>query len=234
MFNFGGADGGHPANFIPFKTIVPYLLGNQGFIIAGANLFFNVILLVPVGILACLAFRNITWKKSLAVAIGAGLSIEIMQAVLRLGIFDVDDVTLNALGVMTGYWTFIVLSKWIGSRQYKNIVIAALIIICMFAGSFYALYAKGQDAGNLADRTASNSGNLCGNTPGNGQIVNISDDTITIKRNDGVLQIIKLTDKTTIKTPARAATKADLKVKDRVTVVINDTETAAAVLVCGT
>jgi glycopeptide antibiotics resistance protein len=152
-FNFGGADGGHPANFVPFKTIVPYLFGDQGLVIAGANLLGNIALLVPIGLLAPFVFRNMTWKKSLTLAVAAGLVIEIMQAALRLGIFDIDDVILNAIGVMAGYWTFVVLAKWVGSKKYKHIAIVAIIIIFTIVAVLYALYPKGQPVVNPADRT---------------------------------------------------------------------------------
>jgi glycopeptide antibiotics resistance protein len=44
-----------------------------------------------------------TWRKSLALAVAVGLAIEGMEVVFRVGIFDIDDVILNALGVMLGY-----------------------------------------------------------------------------------------------------------------------------------
>src|SRR4051812_27726088 len=69
MLNFGGTNGGHPPNFIPFTTIVPYLFGNQGLVIAGVNLLGNVVLLMPIGLLAPLVYRKIDWKRSLALAV---------------------------------------------------------------------------------------------------------------------------------------------------------------------
>ncbi|MES2225651.1 MAG: VanZ family protein [Patescibacteria group bacterium] len=103
MLRFGGADANGQANFVPFRTIFPYLLGYKGWIIAGINLVGNVGLLVPIGILAPFVFQNLTWKKSLVLACVAGLVIEGMQVLFRVGIFDIDDVILNALGVMIGY-----------------------------------------------------------------------------------------------------------------------------------
>jgi glycopeptide antibiotics resistance protein len=129
MLNFSGTDGGHPANFVPFKTILPYLLGDKGLIIAGANLVGNIAPLVPIGFLVPFVYRNMTWKKSLALAAAAGLAIEGMQVVLSLGIFDIDDLILNALGVMIGSWTFAILAKWVRSKNYKNIILTAIIVI---------------------------------------------------------------------------------------------------------
>jgi glycopeptide antibiotics resistance protein len=122
MLNFGGSHEG-PANLLPFKTILPYLLGEKGLIIAGINLVGNIVLLVPIGLLVPFAWRNTTWKKSLALAVAAGFSIEGMQAVLRVGIFDIDDVILNGLGVMIGYWTFTIFRKMTSSMRSENIII---------------------------------------------------------------------------------------------------------------
>jgi glycopeptide antibiotics resistance protein len=103
--NFGGSHAG-PPNFIPFKTILPYLLGEKGLLIACINLVGNIILLVPIGFLVPFIHQTLTWKKMLILAIAAGFTIEGLQALLRVGIFDIDDILLNGLGVMIGYWTF--------------------------------------------------------------------------------------------------------------------------------
>ena len=115
MLNFGGSREGQ-ANFLPFKTILPYLLGERGLIIAVINLVGNVVLLVPIGFLIPFVYQNMTWKKSLTLAVAAGLAIEGMQVVFRVGIFDIDDLILNGLGVMIGYWAFMILSKWMRPR----------------------------------------------------------------------------------------------------------------------
>jgi glycopeptide antibiotics resistance protein len=102
-------------------------------IIAGANLVGNIAPLVPIGFLVPFVYRNITWKKSLGLAAAAGLALEGMQVVLRVGILDIDDVILNALGVMVGYWTFAILAKWVRSKNYKKLVFAAVIVIAALA-----------------------------------------------------------------------------------------------------
>ena len=145
MLNFGGTQEG-PANLVPFKTILPYLLGEKGLIIAGINLVGNIVLLVPIGFLVPFVFRNMTWKKSLALAVAAGFAIEGMQEVLHVGIFDIDDVILNGLGVMIGYWAFTILANRVRSRKSKNIIMLQSIIVIAAAAAFmlYAVYPKGQ------------------------------------------------------------------------------------------
>jgi glycopeptide antibiotics resistance protein len=115
-FNFGGTHAG-PANFVPFKTILPYLLGEKGLMIATINLVGNIVLLMPIGFLVPFIYRNIGWKKSLALGVAAGLAIEGMQALIRVGIFDIDDVILNGTGVMVGYWAFTIFTKKVRPKK---------------------------------------------------------------------------------------------------------------------
>jgi len=80
-------------------------------------------------------------------------------------------------------------------------------------------------------------GDLCNGTGGNGQIVNVGNNSFTLKRNDdGSNQIIELTRQTTTKTSAGAASFTDLKIGDRVTLIGDQNNdgsfTAMTVLVC--
>jgi len=231
MLNFAGTNAGHAPNYVPFTTIVPYLLGFKGWIIAGVNLVGNVALLVPIGFLVPFVHRSMTWKKSLALGVVAGLAIEVMQSVLRVGIFDIDDVILNALGVVLGYAAFATLADWIRARKYKRMVVASLVGVAA-AGALYdgvvypTTHQPVHPVGDAPRR------DLCGGTGGTGQIVSVDDRTMTIKRNDGVVQTLTLTDRTTIRTSAGPASASNLKVGDRVTVVVYDGETATTVLIC--
>ena len=101
-FKFGGTREG-AANLVPFRSILPYLLGKRGSLIGAVNLIGNIVALMPVGLLLPFIFRSMSWKKALIVAVGSGLGIELMQEIFRVGIFDIDDVILNALGLMLGY-----------------------------------------------------------------------------------------------------------------------------------
>ena len=240
MLNFAGTNAGHGPNYVPFRTIVPYLLGDKGWIIAGINLVGNIALLVPLGFLAPLVYRHLTWKASLALGAAAGLCIEVMQTVLRVGIFDIDDVILNALGVMIGYCAFVLVAQWIRSKHYKRIAIAGLTAVAaavaFYGGVVYPMTHQRVNprmgaGGDQPDR-ADNGEDLCGGTGGTGQIVGVGNHTMTIKRNDGVIQALALTDRTTIRTSAGPASESDLKTGDRVTVVVYDREAATTVLRC--
>ncbi len=245
MMNFAGADAGHGPNFIPFATIGPYLMGYKGWIIAGINLVGNIILLVPIGFLLPLLFPKIGWKKSLAIAVASGLIIETTQTLLRVGIFDIDDVILNALGVMIGYFAYMFLSKWMRERKYTHILMAAFICIALAAGGFSAIYPWGKPvnpgvrtgAGQNEQNVVPSTKDLCGGTGGNGQIEAVGSHQFTMKRNDGVTQIVTLTKKATITIPAGSGSESDLKIGDRVTLVggpnPDGSFTAEAIFICG-
>ncbi len=241
MLNFSGTNAGNGPNFVPFKTILPYLLGHKGLIIAGVNLIGNIALLVPIGFLVTCIYPNLKWKSLLLIAIIAGFSIEMPQVVLGVGIFDIDDIILNALGVMIGYWTFLIVAQWMRLKNYKAIIAATTLIIVVCATVLYAIYPKEQPVNFRKNATNVSSDNKeviiqgddpCNGTGGTGQIIEVGNSSINIRRNDGVVQTIKFTNGTTIKNSMGAVPKSDLKIGNRVTLVIDETETASLILVC--
>jgi glycopeptide antibiotics resistance protein len=80
------------------------------------NLFGNIIPFMPIGLLARLVVRSISWWKALVLGVVTGLSFELMEVVFRVGIFDVDDILLNAFGVMAGYGVFVVFKRRVQPR----------------------------------------------------------------------------------------------------------------------
>ena len=81
------------------------------------------------------------------------------------------------------------------------------------------------------------SGDLCGGTGGNGQIVSVGNNEFTMKRNDdGSDQVVHLASQATIKTSAGSASLSDLKIGYRVTLVggpnPDGSFTADTVVVC--
>lgn len=244
MLNFGGTQVGDP-NYIPFKTILPYLLGNNGFLIGVLNIGGNIAFLIPIGFLLPLVFKGFDWKKSLVIAVLSGMSIELTQVVLNIGIFDIDDVVLNGLGVMVGFWLYLLFQKIMAS-SYKRSAIIVLSFFSLVIVILLVAFVKQNEIGfeRLHERKQSDpiekrEGNTkqgidpCNGTEGTGQIMVIEEGSITIKKRDGKEEVVVLTDKTSYSNSAGKATKAMLKVGDRVTVVIDDSNTATTVLVCG-
>lgn len=222
MLNFGGTDAGHSSNFIPFVTIVPYLFGSKGLVIGGINIIGNIILLIPLGFLLPYLYRHISPKISLIIAILSSLAIEVMQVILKVGIFDIDDVILNALGFMIGYWIFVLLSKF----KYRNVILIVVLIIAVIA------YVKSpiSFAPAVTQENVVETSDLCGGTGGNGEVINVGVNTFTLKRKDIVEIIVSYVDKSVIKP------SGELKIGDRVTLVgdmnADNTFRADAVLIC--
>jgi glycopeptide antibiotics resistance protein len=110
IYRFDGTYTG-PSNFVPLKTIVPLLTGQRNQVIAIVNLLGNIIPFMPMGLLAPLIFRSFSWQKALVLGVATGLTCEVMEFIFRVGIFDIDDVILNALGVVLGYAAFVMFNR---------------------------------------------------------------------------------------------------------------------------
>ena len=74
---------------------------------------------------------------------------------------------------------------------------------------------------------------LCNGTGGTGKIISIGENAITIRSKKGVNEVIRITDRTTLKNSRGDIAKTTLKIGDSVTVVIDETENASLILVCG-
>lgn len=244
MLNFGGTQVGDP-NYVPFKTIIPYLVGKAGVLIGGLNILGNILLLVPVGFLLPFLILKMNWKQTLLLAFLTGMLIEGIQVFLQVGIFDIDDVILNGLGVMVGFWIYL-LSQKILLSAYKQYAVIGLVGFSLVSLVALFVFAKQNELGfapkhernqpNRLEQTkggASQGVDPCNGTMGTGQIISIAEYTITIKRRDGKDEVVVLTEKTSINNSGGPIKKPMLKVGDRVTVVIDDSNTAFVVLVCG-
>lgn len=90
--------------------------------------------------------------------------------------------------------------------------------------------------GSQSESAIPQSGDLCGGTGGNGQIVSVGSNAFTIKRNDGSNLVVSLARQATIETSAGPIALSDLKTGDRVTLAGNPNPdgsfTANTVVVC--
>jgi type II secretory pathway pseudopilin PulG len=220
-------------------------LGDNGFLIGALNIGGNIAFLIPIGFLLPFVFAHIDWKRTLVVAVLSGMSIELTQVFLHIGIFDIDDVILNGLGVMVGFWMYLLFQKMMSS-SYRRFAILVISILSVVIVTSLVVFVKQNEIGfesgqerNQSKRLEKREGEAlpgidpCNGTMGTGQVISIAENTITIKRRDGKDEIVVLTEKTSIRNSDGPATKSILKVGDRVTVVIDDSNTAMAVLICG-
>ena len=63
----------------------------------------NVVVFVPVGMLLCMAFKQMTWWKALLIGCGISVTIESLQFFFMRGFSEVDDVMHNTMGCLIGF-----------------------------------------------------------------------------------------------------------------------------------
>ncbi|MCD4761874.1 VanZ family protein [bacterium] len=100
------------ANLIPFKTILVYFSGEPTWKIAIRNLLGNIVVLVPLGFLLAAMYQRLKWNRALLAGLFTGVVLELLQVIFKSGVFDIDDIILNFLGVIIGYLVFIFLVKF--------------------------------------------------------------------------------------------------------------------------
>lgn len=115
------------------------------------NLILNMLLFVPFGFL--LPFYSDKLKKMykvLLIGLGFTLLIEIIQYLSRFGIFEIDDVFDNTVGVLIGYSIFMVYNNIKEKKPIKNIIMYFIPIILVIT-TFLGIYIKYQSKqyGNL-------------------------------------------------------------------------------------
>ncbi len=133
----------------------------------------------------------------------------------------------------------------------KNIMITAVLAMLatvISAFSVPAIYQKDQYSPGFGLRikevqfdkesTLPQTGDPCGGTGGNAQILSLGNHTITVKLHNGVREIFSITSQTVIKSSAGLLSETDLKTGTGVTLVIGSKikdgkRVLMAVVICG-
>lgn len=110
-------------NFIPFETITMYLQNpqdsNQNLIFF--NVFGNILIFIPFGLILANIFQTKLYLYAVCIIIPT--IFEFSQYALKGGIFDIDDIILNSLGILIGIISVKLWSKINGSYK-KELTIA--------------------------------------------------------------------------------------------------------------
>lgn len=100
-------------NLTPFYMFriykASYGLGDIMYIII--NFIGNMAVFIPMGLFPALLFREAKWYRSALIGCGFSGFIEISQYFLMRQT-DIDDVILNTLGALWGYWLYLLLKRW--------------------------------------------------------------------------------------------------------------------------
>ena len=70
------------------------------------NSFGNIILFIPIGLLVPEVTDCRKLWKTAGIGLGFSLFVEIIQLITSRGCFDCDDIILNVLGCVIGYWLY--------------------------------------------------------------------------------------------------------------------------------
>lgn len=119
------------SNYIPFKEVFRYRFGSRLFF---KNVVGNLIMFLPYGFFASYFLNIKKGKITLFLSLIASISIEFTQ--LMIGrVFDVDDIILNLLGGMMGFYIykFMVSIKEKLPSFLKNKILYNIIILIVIA-----------------------------------------------------------------------------------------------------
>uniref|UniRef100_UPI00403F8B66 VanZ family protein n=1 Tax=Ornithinibacillus sp. FSL M8-0202 TaxID=2921616 RepID=UPI00403F8B66 len=97
-------------NYLPFNSILNYLnnFSNYNFDIWFVKLLGNILIFIPLGIIAPIIFEKfntIKWILFLVIIIRS--SIEFFQYKLLIGVFDIDDIILSLIGGIIGFCLYL-------------------------------------------------------------------------------------------------------------------------------
>ena len=96
------------------------------------NLAGNIILFIPFGVLLPLAFR--VERLTIVYGCAASILVEIIQLAFAMGAADIDDVILNTLGAVIGYFAYRIINRCIKNREKMLTFMAVLLSAGLIAG----------------------------------------------------------------------------------------------------
>ncbi len=125
-------------NLIPFRMFGDYWedLTQGGGLFTLINFLGNLAVFVPLGFFPALLWRGETWKRSALVGGGTSLLVETGQYFI-MRFTDIDDVILNTLGAVCGWWLYLLLRR----------------VAPIFIGKFKCVKVEGFRGGTPGDHT---------------------------------------------------------------------------------
>ena len=115
------------------------------------NSILNILLFIPLGFLLPIYSDKLKKiYKVLLIGLSVTLIIEIIQYVTNMGIFEIDDIFNNTLGVLIGFCVFMIFNNLIKkeNRKYIFAYVLPFVFVIGFLVGFNAIYQK-QELGNL-------------------------------------------------------------------------------------
>lgn len=87
-----------------------------------AESILNFLLFIPLGFSTGAGIRDRNIMKALGMGFGLSLAIEMIQLLSKRGVCNIDDLILNTLGCVIGYWLFLLCFMMITTIREKRII----------------------------------------------------------------------------------------------------------------
>jgi len=135
---------GFSYNLIPFKTILE-CFSNHTFYTIAVNILGNIIIMMPIEFFLIKIFDLNEYKKCFLISFTFVFIIEIIQFISHTGVFDIDDIILNLIGMSVMYK--LTLGKHHFLNRYKYFIITSIFssIIVYFLFVNLSFYDIGRD-----------------------------------------------------------------------------------------
>ena len=96
----------HEANIVrllPLVSTILFVQNTTSWESIIINLLGNIIMFIPFGFLGWLNAKYFSFKKLIVDFLSVLIIVEALQYLTRLGVFDIDDLALNSIGVWIGF-----------------------------------------------------------------------------------------------------------------------------------
>ena len=110
-------------NIIPFQEITRFIRYHDSMDLSAVivNLLGNIVAFMPFGALVrWVVDRKIRWYQAIDYTFMFSLCVETLQLMAKVGVFDVDDLILNSIGGLCGFWCYNILSAMNRKDDKKN------------------------------------------------------------------------------------------------------------------
>lgn len=125
------------SNFIPFKEMLRYEFGTKLFF---KNVIGNMIMFIPFGFFTSYFLKLKKFYSIFFLTLLTSITIETTQLLIGR-VFDIDDIFLNIIGGLVGYFIFKIIYKFkfLKKEIIYNIIISVVIILIILylVGVFY-------------------------------------------------------------------------------------------------
>lgn len=111
---FGRIEGysGYRYNLVPLQEIMRFIRYRNyiDFSSVVINLLGNVVAFMPFGaLIRWVVDKKMHWYQAMGYTFLFSLCVELLQLVAKVGVFDVDDLILNTVGGIFGFWVYYIL-----------------------------------------------------------------------------------------------------------------------------